>query len=516
MANEAENPEVSTDAEEVTPEAPAAEGDVTEPKPAAKKKATAKKPAAKKAATKKAAAKKAAAKKPAAKKAPAKKAVAARGGLKKIDVKGLADVLADTEKDDEVAERPAVSKPAAPAEKPAVSIAGGAKPLAVKAVAAKSKAGAGKDARKSGARDEFGGPAAAASFMGSVRKSDVTNFLRQLIMLLKAGTPILRALQTLSKRGERARARALVADITQYVEAGNPLWQAFDRHSRYFDRVFVNLIRASEASGTLITVLERVVAYRTERELMHKRVRSAMVYPAILIVACTLVMLLITKFVIPEFKSMFEKADIEIKGLTQALFDASEWFSAYWWWPFVILAVLVVLYKLFVARSPVARLWVDTIKLRIPVTGPIVKGNAIVELTRTLALLIRSGVPMMATLELTRSSVNNRRVAEALQGVRDSIERGGGMEAPLRKAAPAIPPVVTDMLVTGEESGRVDEVANQIADIYEQEVEIQTRSLGETLQPIFTVIVGLGILILFVALFQPLVALIEQLGNAGA
>ncbi len=509
MANEAENPEVSTDAEEVTADAPAAEDAVTEAKPAAKKKAAAKKPAAKKAT-----AKKAAAKKPAAKKAPARKA-APRGGLKKIDVKGLADVLAETEKEDEVVEKPAVSRPA---DKPAVSIVGGgaAKPVAVKAVAAKAKPGAGKESKKSGARDEFGGPAAAASFMGSVRKSDVTNFLRQLIMLLKAGTPILRALQTLSKRGERARARALVADITQYVEAGNPLWQAFDRHSRYFDRVFVNLIRASEASGTLITVLERVVAYRTERELMHKRVRSAMVYPFILIVACTLVMLLITKFVIPEFKSMFEKADIEVKGLTQALFDGSEWFSAYWWWPFVILAVLVVLYKLFVARSPVARLWVDTIKLRIPVTGPIVKGNAIVELTRTLALLIRSGVPMMATLELTRSSVNNRRVAEALQGVRDSIERGGGMEAPLRKAAPAIPPVVTDMLVTGEESGKVDEVANQIADIYEQEVEIQTRSLGETLQPIFTVIVGLGILILFVALFQPLVALIEQLGQAGA
>lgn len=516
MANEAENPEVSTDAEEVTADAPAAEDAVTETKPAAKKPA-AKKPAAKKAAAKKTAAKKATAKKPAAKKAPARKA-AARGGLKKVDVKGLADVLAETEKTESVVEKPVVSKPATPADKPTVSIAGAsaAKPLAVKAVAAKTKSGAGKDGKRSVSREDAGGPAASASFMGSVRKSDVTNFLRQLIMLLKAGTPILRALQTLSKRGERARARALVADITQYVEAGNPLWQAFDRHSRYFDRVFVNLIRASEASGTLITVLERVVAYRTERELMHKRVRSAMIYPAILIVACTLVMLLITKFVIPEFQSMFEKADIEMKGLTQALFDASEWFSAYWWWPFVIFAILVVVYKLFVARSPVARLWVDTIKLRIPVTGPIVKGNAIVELTRTLALLIRSGVPMMATLELTRSSVNNRRVAEALQGVRDSIERGGGMEAPLRKAAPAIPPVVTDMLVTGEESGRVDEVANQIADIYEQEVEIQTRGLGETLQPIFTVIVGLGILILFVALFQPLVALIEQLGQAGA
>ncbi len=479
MANEAENPEVSDDA---------AEG-ATAKKPAAKKKSVAKKRAAKKPAARKVTARKVAAKKPAARKI----------GTKKIDVKGLAEALGGSAEGD------------AP---DAGSFVG--KPIAVRAVAAKPKTVVAKEGKKTASREEYTGPAAKVTSLSSVRKSDVTYFLRQLIMLLKAGTPILRSLQTLSKRGEKANVRALVADITQYVEAGNPLWQAFDRHSRYFDRVFVNLIKASEASGTLITVLERVVASRTELELMRKRVKAAMFYPAILVFACGLVTWLISSFVIPEFKDMFSKADIEIKGMAKFLFDASDTVSSYWWLPLIIALALFVGYKFAVGRSQSFRLLTDGIKLRIPVMGPIVKGSALVELTRTMALLIRSGVPMMATLELTRSSVGNLRVAQALQGVRDSIERGGGMEAPLRKAAPAIPHVVTDMLVTGEESGRVDEVADQVADIYEKDVEILTGGLGEALQPIFTVIVGVGILFLFVALFGPLVELIEQLGSAGA
>lgn len=490
MANEADNPEVSADAAEGAADTPETEASAPKKKPAAKKKAAAKKPAAKK----KAAAKK----KPAAKQAPAHKAAP-----KKVDVKGLAEVLAESEDEIQAESKEEPEKPAA------------GRAIGVKAVAAKPRV-AGRDSRKRPGGDDYTGPAASAAFLGSVRERNVTDFLRQLIMLLKAGTPILRSLQTLSKRSNNPRVRALVSDITQYVEAGNPLWQAFDRHSRYFNRVFVNLIKASEASGTLITVLDRVVSYRTERELMRKRVRSAMIYPVILVLACTGVMLLISHVVIPEFRDMFQKADIEIPIGTQYLFQAADIFTVIWWWPFVIVIALLVAYRFIISKSPVARLWVDSIKLRIPIFGPIVKGGALVELTRTLALLIRSGVPMMATLELTRSAVNNQRVAEALQGVRDSVERGGGMEAPLRKAAPAIPHVVTDMLVTGEESGRVDEVSDQIADIYEQEVEIATQGLGEALQPIFTVIVGLGVGILFIALFYPLVSLIEQLASAGA
>lgn len=349
----------------------------------------------------------------------------------------------------------------------------------------------------------------------SVRSQDVTAFLRQLIMLLDAGTPILRSLKTLSKRGERASARALVAEIAGYVEQGNTLWQAFDRHPRYFDTVFVNLIRAAEASGTLTTVLRRMVEYREARELMIKRVRGAMIYPVVLLVACMGVMWLLTWLVVPEFKAMFEKAGLDIPNYTRVFLNISDLVAGWFWVPIAVLIGLAVIYNLWWVRSPVRRLMSDRWKLKIPVVGKILHKNAIVEMTSTLALLLRSGLSMMATLDLVRSAIHNRAVAESLQSVRDSVEQGGGLEEPLRRHANVIPPVVTDMLVTGEETGRVDAIAEQIAQVYEEEVQIAVNTLGELLQPIFTVIIGVAVIALFFCLFLPLVSMIEQISSAG-
>lgn len=351
---------------------------------------------------------------------------------------------------------------------------------------------------------------------GSVSHSEVTIFLRQLIMLLEAGTPILRSLKTLTKRGESAAIRGLVSDIAAYVEQGNPLWQAFDRHPRYFDPVFVNLIKASEASGTLVTVLRRMVDYREERELLRKRVRGALVYPIILVFACFGVLLLLTKFVVPEFEEMFNRAGLEIPPFTQAFLDASDILATWWFTPILLLFVLIAIYKLWYVRDPRRRRRADYIKLKIPVVGSIVHKQALVELTRTLSLLLRSGLSMMASLDLTRNAVHNSAVAQSLQGVRDNVEQGGGMEEPLRRQAHVVPHVVTDMIVTGEESGRVDQVCEQIANVYEEEVRIQVSTLGEALQPIFTVFIGAVVAFLFVALFFPLVSMIESIAGGGA
>lgn len=350
---------------------------------------------------------------------------------------------------------------------------------------------------------------------GGVRHADVTHFLRQLIMLIEAGTPILRALQALSERGERAATRALVTDIAMFVESGNPLWQAFDRHPRHFDTVFVNLIKASEASGNLVPVLRRVVDYREDRELLTKRVRGAMWYPALLVLACVGVLILLTNFVVPEFEQMFAKANLEIPPLTQQFLFWSNVFAVYWWFPFVALVAIGLLYKLWFVRNPVRRLWADRWKLKIPVMGPILHRNAIVEFTQTMGMLLRSGVSMMATLDLTRSAIHNRAVAQTLQAMRDSVEQGGSLEPPMRASGGVIPEVVTDMFVTGEETGRVEAVCAQISKVYEEEVKIAVGTLGEALQPIFTVIIGVVVMFLFVALFLPLVSMVNQIAGAG-
>jgi len=350
---------------------------------------------------------------------------------------------------------------------------------------------------------------------GSVRSSEITHFLRQLIMLIEAGTPLLRALKGLASRGDRPALRGLIADIAAYVEVGNPLWQAFDRHPRYFDTVFVNLVRASEASGTLVPVLKRIVQHREESQLLRKRVRSALIYPVILVIACFAVLLLLVNFVVPEFEQLFRQAGIELPPLTRNFMAAANWFRVWWWLPILVVIGVVVLYRFWVGRSPIARLRADRIKLRVPVFGPILHKAAIVEMTQTMALLLRSGLSMMATLDLTRNAIRNRAVAECLQTVRDSVEQGQGMEAPLRAAAPVIPAVVTDMFVTGEESGRLDVICEQIATEYEEEVKIAVATLSETLQPVLTVAIGLVVLFLFVSLFLPIVTMVEQISSSG-
>ncbi|MCC6143180.1 MAG: type II secretion system F family protein [Candidatus Hydrogenedentes bacterium] len=348
----------------------------------------------------------------------------------------------------------------------------------------------------------------------TVRSVDITIFVRQLIMLLEAGTPILKSLKTLARRGQRPGVRALVADIAEYVEMGNPLWQAFDRHPKYFDTVFVNLIKASEASGTLVPVLRRVVEYREERELLHKRVRGALIYPVILLTGCLAVLLLLSYFVIPQFESMYERAGVEIPGYTQGFLAASHWFAAWWWALILGIVLLVVIYKLWWVRHPVRRLAADRWKLRIPVIGQVIHKHALVEMTRTLSLLLKSGLSMMATLDLTRKAIHNRAVAQSLQRMRDSVERGGGLEEPMRQSERVIPPVVTDMFVTGEESGRLDLIAQQIADTYEEDVKIAVNNMGELLQPIITVIIGGIVVFLFVVLFLPIISMIDQLNGS--
>ena len=218
--------------------------------------------------------------------------------------------------------------------------------------AVKKKAAVRKPAAEAGAGEGIAKPATLPS-VGSigetitaratrgVRGKDITVFLRQLIMMLEAGTPVVKALKSLSQRGEHQAVRTLVSGITEHVEAGNPLWQAFGREKKYFPPVFVNLIRASEASGTLTTVLNRLVTYREEREMMEKRIQGALMYPVVLLVVCFAVVVIIAKVVIPEFVSMFETFDIPLNAYTQGFISASSFVGAFWWL-FVVAAVATV------------------------------------------------------------------------------------------------------------------------------------------------------------------------------
>lgn len=355
--------------------------------------------------------------------------------------------------------------------------------------------------------------APSGTFVRGVRERDITAFLRQLIMLLESGTPMLKSLNSIADRGDRHAVRSLVKDIATQVEHGSPLWQAFSRHPHYFPPVFVNLIKAGEASGTVVPILRRVVTFREKRAMLARRMQSAMLYPTVLVVFCFAVIVLLAKFVIPQFIGIFESFEVQPEGFAAVFLNATLWIGTYWWLPPLVIIVAVFLYKLAVSRNPVMRMWADRIKMRIPIFGPITRRAAIVEFCRTFSILLRSGLSMMATLDLCRNSVSNRALVDAIQDMRDSVERGEGLEKPLRVAErnKVFPPVVVDMLVTGEETGTIDNVAEQIAAQYEEEVEIMVDTLGEAIQPIATVFMGVIVGLIVFALFGPLIEMIEKL-----
>jgi type IV pilus assembly protein PilC len=354
------------------------------------------------------------------------------------------------------------------------------------------------------------------SFTGFARtsKRQVNAFLRELIMLLEAGTPILKSLHTLESRS-RGGLRLMIVDITEFVEQGNPLWQALERHPREFTTVDVNLVKASEASGNLVVVLQRIVEYRERRELLLKRVRGAMVYPVILLIVAIGVFALITQFVLPQFQGIFAKLGKDLPANTKALLRFADLMANTWWIVVLVILALGVVYAVLRHFSAVWRMRLDRWKFFIPVVGPILKSYAVVQLTRSLALLLKSGMSMMTTLDLTRNTITNRAMANVVAQVHDSVERGAGIEPPLRDNSGIVPPVVTDMLVTGEESGQIDKISEQIADQYQEEVNIRVATIGEALVPIVTVFIGLIVGGLAVSLFYPLINMIQQIGSNG-
>jgi len=349
--------------------------------------------------------------------------------------------------------------------------------------------------------------------MGRIRSREVTAFLRQMSMLIESGTSVTSGLRTLSQRTTNPELRKLIADVRDHVEAGNPLWQGFERHPKYFSAVSVNLVKAGEASGTVPAVLRRLIKYREQRESLRRRVSRALIYPTIVVVAAAAFLFVVSKLVIPAFVQMFEEVNLEVPRLTRIVIGIANLIGNYWLLWLILIVVLAVLYRIYSA-SPAGRLVVDRLKLKLPGSSRIATGAAVAEFTRTFALLLRSGVSILVTLDLVKGAMRNRAFGESLQAVRDSLERGEGLEAPLRDND-YVPPIVTDMLVTGEEAGTLDAIADRIADNYEEDVDVALNTLSSLIEPVLAIGLGIVVLILVLTLFLPYVSMIDSIAGGG-
>ena len=329
----------------------------------------------------------------------------------------------------------------------------------------------------------------------SVEPTELLLFSRQMYALLKAGVPIMRALAGLQESATNPAFREVLRDIRESLDNGRPLSTSMQR-TGVFSAFYVAMVYVGETTGKLEEIFLRLYNHLEFQELMRNQVKSALRYPIFVMIAMMVAIVVINLFVIPAFAKVYAGFNAQLPLLTRMLIGFSEFMVATWW-----LQALILIAAIFGCRSYVntesGRYNWDRMKMRIPVAGKIVLKATMARFARSLALAIRSGVPIVQGLTLVGQTVENAFVARQIDRMRDGVERG---ESVLRTASHAgiFTPVVLQMVMVGEESGALDDMMQEIADIYQREVEYELKTLGAQIEPIL--IIGLGILVLILAL----------------
>ena len=356
---------------------------------------------------------------------------------------------------------------------------------------------------------EAGGSSKGGGLFDRVSQADVTQFTQQMATLQDAGLPIVRSLKILSGQMKPGRFRTQLETITEDVEGGSTFSEALEKYPKTFDNLFVAMVKAGEAGGVLDVILQRLSDFQEKSLKLKKKVKGAMIYPIAVITVASGILAFIMTSVIPQFQKMFDDMDTTLPGPTQLLLTFSETVQAYWWLaPVVIIAVYSSLKAL--AASEKGGMAVDAFKLRAPIFGVIVKKSTISRFCRTLGTLISSGVPILEALSIVKEAVGNRVIANAIMEVHGSIREGETIAGPLQQSG-VFDPLLVNMIDIGEETGELDKMLNKIADNYDLDVDVLVDSLSSLLEPVLIVGMGLAVGFIVVALFMPLLSIIQNI-----
>jgi len=358
---------------------------------------------------------------------------------------------------------------------------------------------------------------AAGTGMGWVSTKQLCSFTRQLSTLQDAGLPILRSIRILEQQLKPGMLRSCLKQIGEDIEGGATLSEAMSRHPKAFDRLYCNMVAAGEAGGVLDVILQRLADFLEKAQKLKRKIVGAMIYPVVVITIAAGIVTFIMVKVVPKFKEIFQDFGTTLPAVTQFLIDLSTWFAAGRppGWMVVIIApvALVIVYKL-IRQAEIGRYILDTITLKIPILGQLVGKSAIARFTRTLGTLVAAGVPILEALSITRATSGNEVYARMLQRVHDAIREGDSFANPLR-ASRTVDPIVVNMVDVGEETGELDKMLMKVADNYDDEVDTLVASLVSLLEPVMVVCLGLIVGFIVVALFLPLVTLIQSVMSSG-
>ena len=344
-----------------------------------------------------------------------------------------------------------------------------------------------------------------------VKLKDMVVFNRQFSALINAGVAMMRALTLMADQADNPKLRMILNEVKSDVEQGVSLSDAFARHPETFDALYVSMIRAGETGGVLDEVLNRIAKFMEDRARLVSQVKAALTYPAIVTVLAMIIFFIMLTFVLPKFSQLFGRLGGELPAYTQFLINISQFLRSAWLLVLIVAVIgLVFLFKQIYATDT-GRYHIDKISLKLPVFGDLLKKVAIARFTRTFGTLVRSGVPILNSLEIVEESAGNAVLARIVSEVREEVTQGGSISDPLSRSE-LFPMMVVSMIAIGEETGELDAMLSKIADFYDMEVEAAVNALTSLLEPLMIVVLGGLVGAVIVGMYLPLFKIFDKIG----
>jgi type IV pilus assembly protein PilC len=337
---------------------------------------------------------------------------------------------------------------------------------------------------------------------GRVSMRDIVIFTRQFSTMINAGLPLVQALDILARQSENKALQDVTKAVVFDVESGNTVADALSKHRNAFTELYVNMVAAGEAGGILDTILLRLAVFLEKNDALVRKVKGAMIYPAVIMAVAAAAITVLLIFVIPTFKSMFESVNMALPLPTRIVVEMSNFLRSWWWGLGLGMGALAYGVRAYYQTSG-GRLNIDKLLLSLPVLGDVLRKSAVSRFTRTLGTLISSGVSILDGLEITAKTAGNRVIQDAVMAARTSIAGGDTISSPLQKSA-VFPPMVISMIAVGEQTGGLDEMLSKIADFYDEEVDAAVSNLLSLLEPMMIVFLGVVVGGMVVAMYLPI------------
>ena len=366
--------------------------------------------------------------------------------------------------------------------------------------------GEGAEAKARGREIDF------SQYFERVSLRDIAVLTRQLATLLGAGIPLVRALNALGDQAEKDELKRVISDVRRRVNEGSSLAAAIGEHPKHFSDLYMNMVKAGESSGNLDVVLQRLTEFLDDQIELRGKIIGAMVYPVLMMVIGALLLGLIFTFVIPKVTQLFQDQNVALPTITKLLIGISNLMSN---WVFLIIAIPLTAAAItgFIKwkNSPEGEQTWDQFVLKIPVLGSLIRMIAVSRFARTLGTLLSSGVPLLTAMNIVKNILGNSRLVEVVDDARDDIEEGENIAEPLRRSG-EFPPLVTHMIAVGEQSGQLEEMLQNVADSYDQQVDQRIQALTSLLEPLMIVIMGIAVAVIVFAVMLPLLQLNQMVG----